>query len=248
MKNIKAIIIDDELDSLETTQLLIQDCCPHVEILKLTNDEHEGIDAINELKPDLVFLDISMPKMDGFELLSRVKYQAFEVIFTTAYDEFAIKAFQVGATHYLLKPISRKELREAVSRVREKLKENKDSPNVHSILSQITANRQPKIAIPSIKGIEMLEIDNIIRCEADSNYSIIHMISSKVVVTKTLKELESQLERYNFIRTHNSHLINLAHLKTYLKGEGGTVILSNGDAVSVSRSRKSLLMEKLEQF
>ena len=111
----------------------------------------------------------------------------------------------------------------------------------------MTANRQPKIAIPSLKGLEMLEIDNIIRCEADSNYATIHLISNKILVTKTLKELEQILAPYNFIRIHNSHLINLAHLRTYVKGEGGIVILSNGEQISVSRSRKSSLLERLEQ-
>jgi two-component system LytT family response regulator len=242
----KAILIDDEIDSLETTELLIEHFCPKVNIIGVANDAERGIKMINKLKPDLVFLDISMPKMNGFELLNHLTFKNFELIFTTAHDEHAIKAFEVGAIHYLLKPIDTEELIKAISRVKEKLKEQKKLPDMLSILKQVTISRVPKIAIPSLRGLEMIEVDQIIRCEADSNYSTIHMISNKIVVTKTLKELEQLLLVHNFVRIHHSHLINLGHLKSYLKGEGGAVILSNGDHVNVSRSRKSGLFEKLE--
>jgi two-component system LytT family response regulator len=244
----RAILIDDEADSLETTELLIENFCPQVTIIAVANDAERGIKMIDKMKPDLVFLDISMPKINGFELLNRLTFRAFELIFTTAYDKYAIEAFQVGAIHYLLKPIDTEELIKAVERVEAKLKQGEVTPNINTIIQQVTANRQPKIAIPSLKGLEMLEVDNIIRCEADSNYTTIYLISNKILVTKTLKDLEILLSTYNFVRIHNSHLINLAHLKTYLKGEGGTVILSNGEQINVSRSRKSSLLEKLEQI
>lgn len=243
-----AIIIDDEIDSLETTELLIENFCPQVKIVGVSNDAERGIRMIDKLKPNLVFLDISMPKMNGFELLKRLKFRQFELIFTTAHDEYAIQAFQVGAIHYLLKPIDTEELTKAVKRVETKLKHDKPTTDINSIIQQVTANRQPKIAIPSLKGLEMIEVDNIIRCEADSNYAVIYLISHKIVVTKTLKELEQLLSTYNFVRIHHSHLINLAHLKTYLKGEGGEVVLSNGEHVNVSRSRKNGLLKKLESL
>lgn len=244
----KAIIIDDEIDSLETTELLIENFCPQVKIIGISNDAERGIRMINKLQPQLVFLDISMPKMNGFELLNRLEFRQFELIFTTAHDEYAIKAFQVGAIHYLLKPIDTEELIKAVERVERKLKKSTAQPDVNSIIQRVTANRQPKIAIPSLKGLEMIAVDQIIRCEADSNYSIIHLTSHKIVVTKTLKELDQLLSAYNFVRIHHSHLINLSHLKTYLKGEGGEVVLSNGEHVNVSRSRKSGLLKKLESL
>ncbi|MFK7950650.1 MAG: LytR/AlgR family response regulator transcription factor [Saprospiraceae bacterium] len=241
----KAILIDDELHSLETTELLIENFCPQVTIIGIANNAERGIKLINKLKPDLVFLDISMPKMNGFELLNHLEYQQFELIFTTAYDKYAIQAFQVGAIHYLLKPIDTEELIKAVERVEKKITQQQ-TPDLQSIIQQVSANRQPKIVIPSQKGLELIEVDTIIRCEADSNYSIIYLIAHKIVVTKTLKELEQLLEYHNFIRIHHSHLINLRHLKAYLKGEGGEVILSNGEHINVSRSRKSRLLEKLE--
>jgi two-component system, LytTR family, response regulator len=242
----KAVLIDDEAHSLETTELLLAHYCPDVMIVGKTEDADEGIKLINELRPNLVFLDVSMPKMTGFELLKNLTHRTFELVFTTAHDQYAVRAFQVGAVHYLLKPIDGEELRNAVQRVREKQAILK--LDVTSILQQVTAHRQPKIAVPSVKGLEMVEIDNIIRCEADSNYSTIYLISGKIVVTKTLKELDQILASYNFVRVHHSHLINLAHLKTYLKGEGGTVILSNGEHINVSRSRKMAFMQKLESL
>lgn len=240
----KAVIIDDELDSLETTELLIEACCPEVEVVGVANDAERGIRMVDKLRPELVFLDISMPKMSGFELLEHLQHRSFELIFTTAHDEHALKAFQVGAVHYLLKPIDADELRHAIERVLKKHQQAPE-PDIARLVQQLAASRQPKIAIPSTKGLEMLEVDRIIRCEADSNYTLIIAQGDKIVVAKTLKELEQILEPHNFVRVHHSHLINLAHLKAYQKGEGGVVVLSNGEHINVSRSRKASLLERI---
>ena len=237
----KAIIVDDELDSLETMTVLIEKFCPNVNIIGTENSPERAIALINELKPDLLFLDISMPIMNGFEVLKQLSYKGAEVIFTTAYDEFAIEGFQVGAVHYLLKPIDIKELKKAVERASEKLA-------LKANQSATLISNQSKVAIPILKGLELVDVNSIIRCEADSNYSIIFTVSSKVVISRTLKELEQSLAGYDFIRVHHSHLINLAHLTTYIKGDGGQVILSNGDRINVSRSRKERLLEKLRKL
>ena len=241
----KAVIIDDEEHNLATLEILIDRYCPQVTIVGLSNNAARGIKLIDKLQPDLVFLDISMPKMNGFELLNHVKHQQFELIFTTAHDRYALKAFEVGATHYLLKPIGVNELKKAVERVEKKWKDN--AANIQ-IAATPTNSTQTRIAVPSLKGLEMLEVDSIIRCEADSNYTTIHMVSDKIVVTKTLKELERILQPNNFARIHHSHLINLTHLKTYLKGDGGVVILTDGQELSVSRSRKKELLEKIQSL
>lgn len=237
----KAIIVDDELDSLETMTVLIEKFCPNVKIIGTENSPERAITLINELKPDLLFLDISMPIMNGFEVLKQLSYKDAEVIFTTAYDEFAIEGFQVGAVHYLLKPIDIKELKKAVERASEKLA-------LKANQSATLISNQSKVAIPILKGLELVDVNSIIRCEADSNYSIIFTVSSKVVISRTLKELEQSLAGYDFIRVHHSHLINLAHLTIYVKGDGGQVILSNGDRINVSRSRKERLLEKLRKL
>ena len=237
----KAIIVDDELDSLETMTVLIEKFCPNVNIIGTENSPERAIALINELKPDLLFLDISMPIMNGFEVLKQLSYKGAEVIFTTAYDEFAIEGFQVGAVHYLLKPIDIKELKKAVERASEKLA-------LKANQSATLISNQSKVAIPILKGLELVDVNSIIRCEADSNYSIIFTVSSKVVISRTLKELEQSLAGYDFIRVHHSHLINLAHLTIYIKGDGGQVILSNGEKINVSRSRKERLLEKLRKL
>lgn len=242
-----AIVVDDELDSLEATKLLIEKYCPQIKIVGTENSPERAISLIDELKPDLLFLDISMPIMNGFEVLKQLTYKDAEVIFTTAYDKYAIKGFQVGAVHYLLKPIEVKELKKAVDRAAKKLalKVNNHPKHTKSVTS---INNQSRVAIPILKGLELVDVSSIIRCEADSNYSTIFTISNKIVIAKTLKELEQSLAEYDFIRVHHSHLINLAHLTTYIKGDGGQIILSNGEKINVSRSRKERLLEKLRKL
>ena len=247
MSLIRAIAIDDEQDSLSILKILLNRYCPDIEVIGTSTSPLEGIKMINKEKPNLVFLDISMPGMDGFELLENLKYRAFEVIFTTAHDEYAIKAFQVGAVHYLLKPIDRIEMIAAVERVTQKL-QKKSMGDIDTLLQKIVSYRNPKIAIPTLKGIEMIDIDSIIHCDASSNYTVFHFEKSKKIITKTLKEVEQQLTPYNFMRIHHSHLINMAHLKNYIKVEGGFVTMSNGSQISVSRSKKNDLLQALNAF
>jgi two-component system LytT family response regulator len=244
MSLIRAIAIDDEQDSLSILKILLNRYCSDIEVIGTTTSPLEGIKMINKEKPNLVFLDISMPGMDGFELLQNLKYRDFEVIFTTAHDEYAIKAFQVGAVHYLLKPIDRLEIIAAVERVSQKVQKN-SMGDIDTLLQKIVSYRNPKIAIPTLKGIEMIDIDTIIHCEANSNYTVFYFEKSKKIITKTLKEIEQQLAPYNFMRIHHSHLINMAHLKNYVKVEGGFVTMSNGKQISVSRSKKNDLLQAL---
>jgi two-component system LytT family response regulator len=244
MSLIRAIAIDDEQDSLSILKILLNRYCPDIEVIGTTTSPLEGIKMINKEKPNLVFLDISMPGMDGFELLQNLKYRDFEVIFTTAHDEYAIKAFQVGAVHYLLKPIDRLEIIAAAERVTLKVQRN-SMGDIDTLLQKIVSYRNPKIAIPTLKGIEMIDIDTIIHCEASSNYTVFYFEKSKKIITKTLKEIEQQLAPYNFMRIHHSHLINMAHLKNYVKVEGGFVTMSNGKQISVSRSKKNDLLQAL---
>jgi len=244
---IRAIAIDDEPNSLSILRILINKYCPNINLIATASTPKEGIEIINQIQPELVFLDISMPGMDGFELLENVDFKEFDVIFTTAHDEYAIQAFQVGAIHYLLKPIDRTELIAAANRVQNKLAQHQ-VVDVNQLLQKLVTYRKPKIAIPTTKGIEMIDVDEIVHCEASSNYTIVYFQNTKKVVTKTLKEIEQQLKPYNFMRVHHSFLINMAHLKNYVKVEGGFVTMSNGSQVSVSRSRKQELLEILSEM
>lgn len=244
---IRAIAIDDEANSLSILQLLIEKYCPNINLIATTTTPKEGVAIINQAQPDLVFLDISMPGMDGFELLELVDYQEFEVIFITAHDDYALQAFQVGAIHYLLKPIDHSELITAINRVQNKLKQHQ-VVDVNQLLQKLATYRKPKIAIPTTRGIEMIDVDDIVHCEASSNYTVVYFQTTKKIVTKTLKEIEQQLKPYNFMRVHHSFLINIAHLKNYVKVEGGFVTMSNGSQVSVSRSRKQELLDLLSEM
>lgn len=236
---LRAILVDDEKHSLETTSILIRKFCTDVEIVAELNLPMDAIEVINREEPDLLFLDISMPQMNGFELLNVLTYKDADVIFTTAYDEYALEGFKHGATHYLVKPIEASDLVESVQRVKRKRMEKK--PTTPS-----SAGLKPKIPISSLNGIELIEVEQIIRCESDGNYTTIVLPTRKVTVSKTLKEIEKQLVEFPyFFRLHNSHLVNLNHVSKYIRGEGGSVILTNGEEIGVSRSKKMELLEVL---
>lgn len=236
---LRAILVDDERHSLETTAILIRKFCPDVEIIAELNDPAEALTVINEEEPDLLFLDISMPGMNGFELLENLTYNDADVIFTTAYDEYALEGFKHGAVHYLVKPIEASDLVESVQRVKRRRIEKKQQPSV-------AASLKPKIPVSSLNGVELIEVEQIIRCESDGNYTTIVLPQRKVTVSKTLKEIEKQLADYpNFFRLHNSHLVNLNHVSKYIRGEGGSVILTNSEEIGVSRSKKMELLEVL---
>lgn len=236
---LRAIIVDDERHSLETTAILIRKFCPDVEVVAELQSSIDAVEIINNEEPDLLFLDISMPKMNGFELLNVLTYKESDVIFTTAYDEYALEGFKQGAVHYLVKPIDAEDLVESVQRVKKKRSEGKSS-GINGM------GLKPKIPISSLNGVELIEVDQIIRCESDGNYTTIVLHQRKITVSKTLKEIEKQLVDFPFFfRLHNSHLVNLNQVVKYIRGEGGSVILSNQEEIGVSRSKKMELLEVL---
>ncbi|TSJ41876.1 LytR/AlgR family response regulator transcription factor [Fluviicola chungangensis] len=236
---LRAIIVDDERHSLETTAILIRKFCPDVEVIAELQSPIDAVEIINTEEPDLLFLDISMPKMNGFELLNVLTYKDSDVIFTTAYDEYALEGFKQGAVHYLVKPIDAEDLVESVQRVKKKRTEGRSS-GINGM------GLKPKIPISSLNGVELIEVDQIIRCESDGNYTTIVLQQRKITVSKTLKEIEKQLVDFPFFfRLHNSHLVNLNQVVKYIRGEGGSVILSNQEEIGVSRSKKMELLEVL---
>jgi two-component system LytT family response regulator len=237
---LRAIIVDDEKHSLETTSILIQKFCQDVEIIAEIQDPEEAVSIINEEDPDLLLLDISMPKLNGFDLLNVLTYKDAKVIFTTAYDDYALEGFKQGAVHYLVKPIEPEELVESIQRVK-KLHHEQRSGNGQP------HGMKPKIPVSSLNGVELIEVEHIIRCESDGNYTTIVLPQRKVTVSKTLKEIERQLVDFPyFFRLHNSHLVNLNHITKYIRGEGGSVILSNQEEIGVSRSKKMELLDILK--
>ncbi|HPN69890.1 MAG TPA: LytTR family DNA-binding domain-containing protein [Saprospiraceae bacterium] len=244
---IKAVIIDDEKNALDVLSSLLKNYCPQVQISAKCKGGEEGIEAIKAFDPDLVFLDIEMPKINGFDVLNQTKDYHYKVIFTTAYDQFAIKAFKYSAIDYLLKPIDIEELKLAVQKI------NTDTDierniKINELLNQLNANINSieAIALPVGTGYEMIRYDDIVRCEGDRNYSVIHLTDGrKITLSKTLKDVETTLNRMPFYRIHHSHLINLKFVKKMYKNEGGYVVMQDGTSINISRSKKDEFWEKV---
>lgn len=243
---IRAIIVDDELYSCESLATLLERYCPEVLVIDSCTSGEQALTSIRQHQPQLVFLDIEMPHMNGFEMLTKMPSIDFQLIFTTSYDQYAIKAIRFSALDYLLKPIDREELQVSVSKVTQKL--GQTLPQQLNILLQKLNGPSPmqKIALATMEGLQMVPVDHIISCASDSNYTIIYLKQKrKLTVSKTLKEIEEMLEGYSFLRVHHSHLVNLVEIDKYVRGEGGYLIMSDASKVDVSRSRKELLLQKL---
>lgn len=243
---IQAILIDDEVHSLDALHILLAEYCPQVEVMAMCRSGMEAIGKIHELNPQLLFLDIEMPNMTGFELLSRVKNQEIEVIFTTAYKQYAIDAIRTKAMDYLLKPVDEEELVHAVQRAEERIKERISSQEINVLLTSIkgVTNEFQKLAIPTVDGLFFVSIRDICYCSGDGNYThIVTNTGEKYIISKTLKGTEEMLSHPSFFRTHQSYLVNLHYIKQYIRGSGGYLILHDGTNIQVSRSRKEALLK-----
>ena len=248
---IKALVVDDEKKARDILTGMLNAHCPQVNVIGQADSVSVAEELIRSTKPDLVFLDIEMPFGNGFDLLDRTRDLNFDVIFTTAFDHYAVKAIKFSAFDYLLKPIDVDELKIAVDRlIQNKKDQNSFNGKIENLLSEIKINGKPKrIAIPSLEGISIVNIDEIIRCEADTNYTRIYLINGEaILVSKTLKEYEDLLTEYHFVRVHHHNLINLNHVQKYIKGEGGYAIMSDGSSVEVSRRKKTEFLEKLSNI
>ena len=244
---IKAMIIDDEAHCIQTLAMLLKEYCSEVKVIKQCAGSEEGLATIEELKPDLVFLDIEMPGMNGFELLEKVTDIDFEIIFTTSYDQYAIKAIRFSALDYLLKPVDPEELQRAVNRAGQR-KQNQFPQQFEILLQKLHQPVSPvqKIALPTMEGLQMIPVSSIISCASDSNYTLFFLKNTqKLVVSRPLKEMEELLEEYHFLRVHNSYLVNLNEIDKYVKGEGGYLVMTDGTYIDVSRSKKEVLLLKL---
>ena len=237
---LKAIIVEDEQISRDILKNYLTKYCPNVQLLGEASNIKEGYQLIEKNELDLVFLDVEMPFGNAFDLLEKVKDRTFETVFVTAYDHYAIEALNSHASYYLLKPISIDELIKSVNIVIE-IKE-KESKLQHEILTPSINTTKGKITIPLQNGFEVLDVDDIVFCKADNNYTEIYLTNSKKLVSKTLKYFEDALKEYTFARIHKSYLVNINAIKQYKKGKGGSVLLSNGKEILVSASQKSNLL------
>lgn len=242
------MVIDDEVHCLETMRLLLKEHCPHVQLIGEYQNAKSGIEAIQKYKPDLIFLDVEMPVMNGFEMLEQFGEINFAIVFTTSYDQYAIKAIRFSALDYLLKPIDPKELVAAIEKV-ESRNQLPPAEYFKILLDQVKhkENGFDKVAVPTSEGFELIPTENIISCEADDNYTYFYLKDQKkITACRTLKEVEELLHAFPaFIRVHHSYIVNLNEVTKYVRGEGGYLVMTNGNSVNVSRSRKEALLKVL---
>ncbi|MBM3434720.1 MAG: response regulator transcription factor [Bacteroidetes bacterium] len=248
---LRAVIVEDEKPSRDTLAGMLKLFCKNVEIVAEAESVQSGIDSIRNLKPDIVFLDIQMPDGSGFRLLEEVRDISFDVIFTTAYDQFAIKAIKFSALDYLLKPIFRDDLVKAVNKAEENKLRQGRKEHIDVLLDNLKkpSSDPPKIILSTTEKINVVNVDDIIRCESDNYYTFFHFTNGqKMIVSKTLKENEELLKDYNFIRPHKSHLVNTKYIKSFLRVEGGFILMTDGSEVPVSRRKREVIIEILSNL
>jgi len=244
---LKSIVVDDESKSGESLKILIEDFCDDVNVCAICKTVDDAIEAIRTYGPDVVFLDIQMQRETGFDLLEKLDAISFEVIFTTAHSEYAIKAFRFSAIDYLLKPIDLEELKGALAKVRKKIGQG-ITARLQQLMRNLreTSGENYKLALPTTDGLFFVKVSSIVYCEASSNYTeIVTEDGRKHVVSRTLKEYDEMLSEYNFYRIHNSYLVNLNAVKKYVRGEGGSVVMTTGQSLDVSKRKKEGFLARI---
>jgi two-component system, LytTR family, response regulator len=250
MKELRVLIIDDEASSRSALRQKLENYCENVTVMTEAENGEEGLEAIEEHRPDIVFLDVEMPRMNGFVMLQHLRQRDFELIFTTAYDHYAVQAIRFSALDYLVKPVEVAELRSAVERARIKRTDPQTDKRIENLLYNISEAREIKsrIAVPAQDGLLFINISDIIYLEAESNYTFIYLIQEKrITVSRTLKDFEELLPASLFIRIHHSYIINKKAVQRYIKGEGGQVVMSNGRSLDVSRRKKEEFIRAMSQ-
>lgn len=247
---IKAVIIDDEKDSIDTLKWKLENYCPDVSVIAAFETPAEGVSFLKKNSTDLLFLDIEMPMLTGFDVLEELGRDiSFDIIFITAYDNFGIQAVKFSALDYLLKPVQNKELKEAIDKHLKKTQHKIPAEQIDVLLNNVRAERKGKrgrIALASKESIEFVDPNDIIVCEANSNYTNVYLAEGrKRVISKTLKDFEDMLAPFDFFRPHNSHLINLSRVKEFIRGDGGYLVMENKMQVPVSKNKKEELLSLL---
>lgn len=246
---IRALIVDDEKKARDLLSILLKENCPQVEIAGMAASVKEAHETIMKLKPDLVFLDIEMAGETGFDLLARFESITFSIIFITAFDKYALKALKFSALDYLLKPVDEKELVQAVKKAEKEQDSGDLKQKLDIFLKGYYSLIDNKIAISSMEGFEFIEINDIIRCEAEGKYTDCYLVNDrKIVATKNIKEFEDILSTHRFFRVHHSHLINLRFIKNYHKGRGGYVVMIDGATIPVAERKKDEFLSSLQKI
>jgi two-component system LytT family response regulator len=250
-KKLKTIIVDDEPNAVDFIFSIIREYCPELEVAGKAYDVAEGVQKIQELNPDLVFLDVEMPNGTGFDLLTHFPEKKFDVVFITAFNHYAIKAIKFSAVDYILKPININEFIEAVGKVIQKRSDVSyhGDESIKMLMENLKSAAPSRLAIPTADGMEYLNPKEILRIEADRSYSWFYLTGNrKILVSKHLKEFQELLGDRNFFRSHNSHLINLKHVRKYVRKEGGYIEMQDGAQIPISRNKKDLFLIHMSRF
>jgi two-component system, LytTR family, response regulator len=249
---IKTILVDDEPRGLSALKRLLELYCPDVRIIGEYSDTSTAILQIQLLEPELVFLDIAMPDRNGFDLLNELSPVRFEIIFVTAHNDYTIQAFKYSAVDYLLKPVEEDLLIEAVRRAAQRITSKASANQIETFLYNLRKLQTPaemKLCIPDMKGFRVIDLNDIIYCESESSYTIFHLQTGQpITASKSIMEYELLLEQNGFCRIHKSFLVNLRHIREYIRGEGGSVMLTNDKTIEVSRRKKEVFIAKMKEL
>ncbi len=237
---IHTVIIEDERDAVSLLSGIINEYCPSLLIVGVAGNIPDGLKLIEDVKPNLVFLDIEIEGGTSFQLLDRLKHVSFKIIFTTAYDQYALKAFKYGAIDYLLKPYSPKDVVRSIERVKKTQYDQTIFNRLDYLIKQNKPSQNIKINIPTSEGMNIVSVSNIIRIEAYRSYCFAYLSDGdRILVSKPLKDLEAMLPDYMFFRVHSAHLINMDYVKKYIKEDGGSIVMNDGCHIPIARRRKS---------
>lgn len=250
MRSISTIIVDDELKNIQLLQKMLAAYCPQVEVLGTENDAKKAVSLLEEKKPQLLFLDVEMPHLNGFDLLKKLEPVTFEVIFVTAFSHYAIEAFEHHATGYITKPINSEKLVAAVNSAAKRVEEKTVNKNLFSLLEHSSQQVAPdKIPLSTSNGLLFVKIGDIMYCESSGNYTHFYLHDGKkIIVSRQLGEYEKLLPENNFTRIHDKYIINLQYIKEYIKGSGGEVLLENGKEIPVASRRKEDFLARFEKW
>lgn len=243
---LQAVLIDDDESNLNSLSEKLGKHCPQIKIIACCDNAPDGIKAIDSHEPDVVFLDIEMPMMNGFVMLQQLAFKNFELIFVTAYDHYAIKAIRYSALDYLVKPVEVEELKAAVAKAASN-RGNRSADSQVDVLLEYLQKKQPRrISIPTAAGLQFINIEDIIYLEASDNYTYIYLSASKkFLVSRTLKDFEDMLPAEIFLRIHHSCIINKNFVERYIRGDGGQVVLNNGIVLDVSKRKKADFLQAM---
>ncbi len=249
--NINCIIIDDEPNNVENLQHMLKKYCTEVVVAATATSADEAIEKIHLHRPDLIFLDIQMPVKSGFDVLKSFTEIFFEVIFITAYDKYGIQAIKFSALDYLLKPVNIDELKLAVEKAKTRISQKNQNLKIENLLEYIKRGQKdsPKLALPTLTETTYVKTDEIIRCEADDNYTTFYLQNGeKILVCKPLKEFSEILKPFNFLRTHQSHLVNIQFVRSYLNEDGGKLLMKDATKIPISRQNRVLVKTALNEL